>query len=62
MNLKGLGFQLKSLDRVFRAYIKIMKDKAFCRVEESLTLNQIFPEALDNIRHPYKSIEKKLKL
>jgi len=39
-----------------------MKDKAFCRGGESLTLNQIFPEALDNIRHPYKSIEKKLKL
>jgi hypothetical protein len=28
--------------------------------EESLTLNQILPEALDNIRHPYKSLEKKI--
>jgi hypothetical protein len=52
--------QLKSADRVFRTYIKIMKDKAYCRVEESLTLNQILPEALDNIRHPYKSIENKI--
>ena len=52
--------QLKSADRVFRSYIKIMKDKAYCRVEESLTLNQILPEALDNIRHPYKSIENKI--
>lgn len=52
--------QLKSADRVFRLYIKIMKDKAYCRVEESLTLNQILPEAIDNIRHPYKSIENKI--
>ena len=52
--------QLKSADRVFRTYIKIMKDKAYCRVEESLTLNQILPEALDNIRRPYKSIENKI--
>lgn len=37
-----------------------MKDKAYCRVEESLTLNQILPEALDNIRRPYKSIENKI--
>jgi hypothetical protein len=51
--------QLKSADRVFRLYIKIMKDRAYCRVEESLTLNQILPEALDNIRHPYKSLENK---
>jgi hypothetical protein len=52
--------QLKSADRVFRSYIKIMKDKAFYRIEESLALNQILPEALDNIRHPYKSIENKI--
>jgi hypothetical protein len=52
--------QLKSADRVFRLYIKIIKDKAYCRGEESLTLNQRLPEALDNIRHPYKSIENKL--
>ena len=38
--------QLKSADRVFRLYVKVMKDKAYCRGEESLTLNQILPEAL----------------
>ena len=37
-----------------------MEDKAYCRSEESLTLNQILPEALDNIRHPYKSLESKI--
>lgn len=52
--------QLKSADRVFRMYVKIIKDKAYCRGEESLTLNQILPEALDNIRYPYKSIETKI--
>jgi hypothetical protein len=52
--------QLKSADRVFRLYVKIRKGKAYCRGEESLTLNQALPEALDNIGHPYKSIEKKI--
>lgn len=52
--------QLKSADRVFRMYVKIIKDKAYCRVEESLALNQALSEALDNIRHPYKSIESKI--
>lgn len=51
--------QLKSADRVFRLYVKVIKDKSYCR-EESLTLNQILPEALDNIRHPYKSLERKI--
>ena len=52
--------QLKSADRVFRLYVKIIKEKAYCRGEESLTLNQRLPEALDNIRHPYKSLENKI--
>lgn len=52
--------QLKSADRVFRLYVKVIKDKAYCRGEKSLTLNQILPEALDNIRHPYKSLEGKI--
>jgi hypothetical protein len=52
--------QLKSADRIFRLYVKIREGKAYCRGEESLTLNQALPEALDNIRHPYKSLEKKI--
>jgi hypothetical protein len=47
--------QLKAAERVFRLYVNVIKDKAYCRGEESLTLNQVPPEALDNIRHPYKS-------
>jgi hypothetical protein len=52
--------QLKFADRVFRLYVKVIKGKAYFRGEESLTLNQILPEALDNIRHPYKSLEGKI--
>jgi hypothetical protein len=52
--------QLKSADRVFRLYVKVIKDKAYCRGEESLTLNQVLPAALDNIRYPYKSLETKI--
>jgi hypothetical protein len=52
--------QLKSADRIFRLYVKIREGKAYYRGEESLTLNQILPEALDNIRHPYKALEKKI--
>ena len=52
--------QLKYADRVFREYVKIMQGKAYCRVEESLKLNKVLPEALDNIRHPFTSIESKI--
>jgi hypothetical protein len=52
--------QLRTADRVFRLYVKIREGKAYFRGEESLTLNQPLPEALDNIRHPYKSLEKKI--
>ena len=52
--------QLKHADRVFREYVKIMQGKAYCRVEESLKLNKVLPEALDNIRHPFTSIEGKI--
>jgi hypothetical protein len=45
------GIQLKYADRVFRAYVKLIEDKAHYRLEESLTLNQVLPEALDNIRY-----------
>jgi hypothetical protein len=50
--------QLKSADRVFS--VKIIKGKTYCRGEKSLTLNQVLPEVLDNIGHPYKLLEKKL--
>jgi len=52
--------QLSYLDRVLRLYVKVTQGKALYRVEESVKLNQIVPEALDNIRNPYKSIEDKL--
>ena len=52
--------QLRSADRVFRLYVKIREGKAHYRGEESLTLNKLLSQALDNIRHPYKSLDKKL--
>jgi hypothetical protein len=52
--------QLRHAGRVFREYVKIINGKALCRVEESLRLNELLPEALDNIRHPFKSLERKL--
>ena len=52
--------QLKHADRVFRLYVKSLHDKAVYRSEESLTLKRVLPEALESIRYPYKSVEKKL--
>jgi hypothetical protein len=52
--------QLMHMDRVFRQYVKIIEGRAYYRVEESLQLNKFLPEALDNIRHPYRSLENKL--
>jgi hypothetical protein len=52
--------QLMHMDRVFRQYVKIIKGKAYYRTEESLKLNEVLPMALDNIIHPYKSLEKKI--
>jgi hypothetical protein len=52
--------RLKSADRVFRLCVKIIKGKTYCRGEKSPKLNQVLPKASDNIRHPYKLLEKKL--
>jgi hypothetical protein len=52
--------QLKHADRIFREYVKIMQGKAHYRVEESVKLNKVLPEALDNVRHPFASIERKI--
>ena len=52
--------QIKHVDRVFRLYVKSLHDKAVYRSEESLTLKRVLPEALESIRYPYKSVEKKL--
>jgi hypothetical protein len=52
--------QLKTAARVFRIYVKSLKDRAVCRAEESLKQDLVLPEALDNILHPYRSLENKL--
>jgi hypothetical protein len=60
MQLTLPDIQLKYADRVFRLYVKSLHNKAVCRGEESLKLNLLLPEAFDNIRNPYKSLDKKL--
>jgi hypothetical protein len=52
--------QLKYADRVFREYVKIIHGKAYYRVEESVKLNKVLPEALANIRQPFISVERKI--
>jgi hypothetical protein len=52
--------QLKTAASVFRLYIKSLQNRAVCRAEESLKLDLLLPEALDNIRHLHESIESKL--
>ena len=52
--------QLKYVDRVFRLYVKSLHDRVVYRNEELLNLNQLLPEAIDNIRHPFKSLERKI--
>jgi hypothetical protein len=58
MQLTLPDIHLKYADRVFRFYVKSLHDKAVCRGEESLKLNMLLPEALENIRHPYKSFDR----
>lgn len=52
--------QLKYADRVFREYVKVIQGKAYCRMEESLKLNELLPAALDKIRFPLVSLEKRI--
>jgi hypothetical protein len=52
--------QMKYASSVFRGYVKITEGKAYYRIEESPQLNLILPEAFDNIRHPFKSVEDKI--
>jgi hypothetical protein len=52
--------QLKYANEVFRMYVKSLGNKAVYREEHSLKLGLPLIEALDNIRHPYKSLEEKI--
>jgi hypothetical protein len=52
--------QLKYAGRVFREYVKIIQGKAYYRMEESVRLSKVLPEALDNIRQPFISLERKI--
>jgi hypothetical protein len=60
MQLTLPDIQLKDADRVFRLYVKSLQDKAVYRAEESVTFDKILPDALENIIHPNKEIERKL--
>jgi hypothetical protein len=56
MQLTLPDIQLKHADRVFRLYVKPSGDKAFYRIEESLSPSLILPQALDTIRNPNKAM------
>src|SRR5689334_1738860 len=52
--------QLQTAVSLFRLYIKSLIDRGACIAEESLIIDAILPEALDDIRRAQKSIESKL--
>lgn len=60
MQLTLPDMQIKEADRVFRLYVKPSGDKAFYRIEESVSPRGLLPQALDNIRNPNKEIEEKI--
>jgi hypothetical protein len=61
MQLTLPDIQLMYAWRVFRAYVKLMGEKAVCRGEESLSLKNLsLTDAFDYIRSPNKNLEKQL--
>jgi hypothetical protein len=52
--------QLKYANKVFRMYVKSLGNKAVCREEHALKLGLPLIEALDNIRHPHKSLQEQI--
>jgi hypothetical protein len=60
MQLTLPDIQLRNAGRVFRAYVKLLGERAACRVEESLKVDLPLTDALDNIRNPNKELERKV--
>lgn len=60
MQLTLPSIQLRHAGRVFRAYVKLLSEKAVWRAEESLKVNLTITEALDYFRNPNKELEKKV--
>ncbi|MDQ6667513.1 MAG: hypothetical protein M3Y53_04705, partial [Thermoproteota archaeon] len=52
--------QLKYAGRVFRAYVKLLGEKAAFRCEESLKVDLALMDGFDHIRDPNKEVKKKL--
>jgi len=44
------GVQISMAEKAFRAYVKVIADKAYYRAEKSLTPNEPMVQALENIR------------
>jgi hypothetical protein len=44
------GFQMKLFEKVLRGYVKVIESKVCYRLEESLTLNERLPTALEGLR------------
>jgi hypothetical protein len=61
MQLSLPSIQLRYAGRVFRTYVKLLGERALCRVEESLKVDLPLTDALDYIiRNPNKELEKKV--
>jgi hypothetical protein len=60
VHFAGVKVQAKHMDHLFRVYTKKIRDKVFCRVEETKSLSMTIVEAIDHIFNPYERIEKQL--
>ncbi len=50
MQLSLPGFQMKSFEKALRGYVKVVENKAYYRLEESVALNECLPTALEGLR------------
>jgi hypothetical protein len=60
MQLTLPDIQLKYAGRVFRAYVKLMANGAFCRCEESLKVDFSIVDAFNHIQNPNRVLERKV--
>ncbi len=50
MQLTLPGFQMKLFEKALRGYVKVVENKAYYRLEESVTPDEHLPTALEGLR------------
>jgi hypothetical protein len=60
LHLSSVKVQVKHMDHLFRVYIKRIRNKTFCRVEETKNLKMPVIEAINHILNPYDRVERQL--